>query len=110
MTIDPEIRAHYELGVELERLEHGGSRVEFARTKELLRRYLPAPPARVLDVGGGPGVYAAWLADTGYDARLVDAVPLHVEQARARAGRRFIAAEGDARERDADDESFDAVL
>ncbi|HLH73563.1 MAG TPA: class I SAM-dependent methyltransferase, partial [Chloroflexota bacterium] len=39
------------------------------------------PPATILDVGGGPGVYACWLASEGYEVHLVDAVPLHVEQA-----------------------------
>lgn len=34
--------------------------------EELLERFLPPPPARVLDVGGGPGAYAAWLAGSGY--------------------------------------------
>ncbi len=38
-------------------------RLEFDRTRELLRARLPAPPARVLDVGGGTGVHAAWLRD-----------------------------------------------
>lgn len=37
----------------------------------------------VLDVGGGPGVYACWLARPGYTVHLIDAMPLHVEQARA---------------------------
>ncbi|HYY04287.1 MAG TPA: class I SAM-dependent methyltransferase [Gaiellaceae bacterium] len=110
MTIDPEIRAHYELGVELKRLEQGGSLVEFLRTKELLSRYLPDPPARVLDVGGGPGAYAVWLADAGYDVRLVDAVPLHVAQAREQSAGRFTAVEGDARELTERDETYDAVL
>src|SRR5919204_280968 len=94
MTIDPEIRAHYELGVELDRLARGASRIEFVRTKELLRRFLPPAPARVLDVGGGPGVYAEWLADDGYEVRLVDAVSLHVEDAGARAAGRFTAVQG----------------
>lgn len=110
MTIDPEIRAHYELGVELDRLERGASRIEFVRTKELLRRFLPPAPARVLDVGGGPGVYAEWLADDGYEVRLVDAVSLHVEHAGARAAGRFTAVQGDARELDERDETYDAVL
>jgi hypothetical protein len=34
---------------------------------------------------GGPGAYATWLADLGYDVHLVDPVPLHVEQAAAAA-------------------------
>jgi len=57
--------------------------LEFARTQEILRRELPAPPAVVLDVGGGPGAYALWLAREGYEVHLVDPVPLHLEQARA---------------------------
>src|SRR5205807_874579 len=67
-------------------------------------------PARVLDVGGGPGAYAEWLADVGYDVKLVDALPLHVEQARHRAAGRFIAEEGDARSLPEKDDSYDVVL
>jgi SAM-dependent methyltransferase len=109
-VIDDEIRAHYELGVERDRLALGYSRIEFARTKELLARRLPPPPARVLDVGGGPGAYAAWLADAGYEVRLVDPVPLHLEQARRRAQGRFEVAEGDARRLEDADGSYDVVL
>jgi ubiquinone/menaquinone biosynthesis C-methylase UbiE len=70
----------------------------------------------VLDVGGGPGTYASWLAAAGYRVHLVDPVPLHVEQARetAATGRGsapgFTAAEGDARHLDEEDASQDAVL
>ena len=110
MTLDPEILAHYELGVERGRVDQGYSRIEFARTKELLERYLPPPHARVLDVGGGPGVYADWLAPRGYDVSLVDPVLLHVEQALKLAGGRFGARPGDARQLDEEDETFDAVL
>jgi len=109
-TMDPEIRAYYESGVEHERLTSGSSRIEYERTKELLERHLPPAPARVLDVGGGPGAYAEWLADAGYDVRLVDASPLHVRQALERADGRFTAVEGDARELADADASYDAVL
>ncbi len=34
----------------------------------------------ILDVGGGPGVYACWLAKQGYEVHLVDATPLHEER------------------------------
>jgi 2-polyprenyl-3-methyl-5-hydroxy-6-metoxy-1,4-benzoquinol methylase len=50
----------------------------------LWERFLPSSPARVLDVGGGAGVYASWLTELGYQVHLVDPVPVHVEQARAR--------------------------
>src|SRR5215203_1900883 len=79
----------------------------------LLRRHLPPVPARVLDVGGGPGAYARWLADLGYDVYLVDPVPLHVEQATAAASARsqpFTVAQGDARALAEEARSFDAVL
>ncbi len=48
----------------------------------MMRRFLPAPPATILDVGGGTGVHACWLAGLGYTVHLVDIVPLHVEMAR----------------------------
>ena len=51
--------------------------------RELIARHLPAVPAVVYDVGGGPGGYACWLAKQGYEVHLVDPVPLHVEQASA---------------------------
>ena len=81
--LDAEILAHYQEGVERDRLLHGGAgHLEYLRTRELLARYLPPAPATVLDVGGGAGVYALPLAREGYSVHLIDAVPLHVEQAR----------------------------
>lgn len=107
------IREHYATGYEQGRLAEGSSRIEFARTKELLRRFLPSAPSVILDVGGGPGAYAAWLADEGYKVHLVDPLPLHVEQATAVAQGRdpsFTAALGDARSLTQEDSSCDAVL
>lgn len=107
------ILRHYGTGYELERLSQGTSRIEFARTKELLGRFLPSPPAAVLDIGGGPGAYATWLADLGYRVHLIDAVPLHVDQA-AQAGERarhpFTVEVGDARQLQQPDAAFDAAL
>ena len=108
--MDELARRHYEGGVEFGRLfdETGQPRLELVRTLELLERFMPPAPADVLDVGGGPGVYAAALTDRGYRVRLVDAMAEHVEQAR-RDGR-FEADVGDARQLDAADELYDAVL
>ena len=108
--MDELARRHYEGGIEFGRLldETGQPRLELVRTLELLERYLPPAPADVLDVGGGPGVYAAALTDRGYRVRLVDALAEHVEHAR-RDGR-FEADVGDARQLDAADERYDAVL
>lgn len=83
--MDEEILAYYEHGLERDRLASGVRRVESMRVLELLERCLPQPPARVLDVGGGAGVYAIPLAVAGYDVHLIDPVPLHVEQAAAAA-------------------------
>lgn len=99
---------HYGDGVERDRLVTDGDSLELVRTLSLLQAALPAPPARILDVGGGPGVYAARFAAAGYDVRLLDVHPLHVEQAGAYGT--FEAAVGDARQLDYADEIVDAVL
>jgi ubiquinone/menaquinone biosynthesis C-methylase UbiE len=109
------IAAFYALGLERDRLLGGQGALEFARTKVLLERYLPAPPAVIADVGGGPGRYALWLAERGYRVHLVDPVSLHIEQAREAAATRpgvtFASAEvGDARALRLEDASADAVL
>jgi 2-polyprenyl-3-methyl-5-hydroxy-6-metoxy-1,4-benzoquinol methylase len=78
-----EIAAFYALGFERERLTAGVGALEFVRTQALLDRYLPDPPAKVADVGGGLGRYAYWLAERGYQVHLIDPVALHIEQARA---------------------------
>jgi SAM-dependent methyltransferase len=114
-VIDPAIESHYGTGYERSRLLPGGRpSLEFVRSMELLERLLPAPPARVLDVGGGPGAYAAPLARRGYRVHLVDLLPLHVQQAHQAAGSdpaaAFTAAVGDARELSEPGESQDAVV
>jgi ubiquinone/menaquinone biosynthesis C-methylase UbiE len=76
--------AHYAGGYEEGRLDSGPGQLERARTKEIVTRYLPSAPAEIVDIGGGPGVYSAWLAAQGYQVELLDLVPLHVEQARHR--------------------------
>jgi ubiquinone/menaquinone biosynthesis C-methylase UbiE len=93
-------------GQRLFRFRH--NRLELLRTRELLLRQLPSPPAGVLDVGGGTGVHAAWLAGRGYRGHLVDIVPGHV---RVAAERGLVTAEvGDARWLTQRDASVDAVL
>jgi ubiquinone/menaquinone biosynthesis C-methylase UbiE len=102
---------HYEREREEDRLIGGLAELELVRTQEILRRHLPPPPARVLDVGGGTGVHARWLLDDGYDVHLIDVTPRHVEHARDTfRGGRFRADVGDARQLDLPDAAFDAVL
>jgi ubiquinone/menaquinone biosynthesis C-methylase UbiE len=69
----------------------------------------------VADVGGGPGRYAVWLAERGYQVHLIDPVPLHIEQAAAAAKIRPMASlasaeAGDARALPLSDQSVDVVL
>lgn len=106
-ALDPEVGAYYDEGGEQSRLT-AQLAVEFARTGELLARFLPPPPARVLDVGGGAGVYAGPLAKEGYDVHLVDPVRLHVDQARAAGVAK--ASLGDARALAFADQTVHAVL
>jgi len=112
---DDEIAAYYARGLERDRLGDGPGALEFLRTQALLERHLPMSPAVVVDVGGGPGRYAVWLAKRGYQVHLVDPIPLHVEQARVaaaiRPGQALASAEvGDARALQLPDASADAVL
>lgn len=113
--LDPEIAAHYALGMEDARLRPGGRlRLEFIRTLELLERLLPPAPARVLDVGGGTAVYAVPLCERGYAVHLIDAMPMHVERAAEVARERGLAgltaAVGDARSLTDVGSGYDAVL
>jgi ubiquinone/menaquinone biosynthesis C-methylase UbiE len=63
------------------RLRKDDSAIELVRTQDIIIKNLPKPPARILDVGGGPGIYSSWLAQLGYKVQLVDIVLKHVEQA-----------------------------
>src|SRR5215468_9044778 len=75
------IAEHYSSGYEADRLNKQSGQLERERTRELLSRFLPSAPAVILDVGGGPGGHACWLAKQGYEVHLVDITPLHVEMA-----------------------------
>ncbi len=99
-------------GGEPDRLLSGRGRIEAARTKELVERHLPAGSLSVLDVGGGGGYYASWLAGLGHHVAMLDPVPLHIERARIAAGEppAFQAQVGHARELPFEDATFDAVL
>ena len=70
---------------EWERMER--HRTEFAVTLRAMEKYLPPPPARVLDCGGGPGRYAIELAKRGYRVTLFDLSPgnLQLAQEKVRA-------------------------
>jgi SAM-dependent methyltransferase len=105
--MEPDILTYYNRGREAGRL-NGVGRLEFVRTHELLARFLPHPPARVLDVGGAAGIHALPLVARGYDVTLLDPVPLHVDQARTAGVSSALL--GDARDLPFADASTDATL
>src|ERR1700739_3123863 len=114
-TSTQRIVRHYEEVDEASRLASGWFQLEQARTRELILRHLPPPPATIVDAGGGAGVYACWLATLGYQVHLIDPVAKHVEQAREASARQpdhpLASAEiGDARALLHVDQSADAVL
>lgn len=102
------VRAFYAEHDEDSRLEGREGWIEGQRVRRLLEPRLPIAPARVLDVGGGPGAHALWLQGLGHDVRLLDVVASHVATARERG---IDAALGDARDlADVADDSVDVVL
>lgn len=114
-SIPGEIIAFYDNYDEEGRLRTHTGRLEFERSKEILERYLPPPPAKIIDIGGGCGIYSCWLAARGYDVTLIDATPGHVEKARKASQLQpehpiTTIALGDARNLDCADGSFDSAL
>ena len=108
------VRAYYDDGVPYEwsRLEERCI-PEFHITKRYLERYIHAGD-RVLDMGGGPGRYALWLAERGCEVTLADLSPNNAAFAAEEAARRGLPLRtfcADARTPDMlADELFDHVL
>jgi len=94
------------------RLEIGLGPLEFERCKDLISRYLPKKGV-IADVGGGPGVYAEWLASMGHDVHLIEPVEKHIKQAnkRSKQGKKpFKAVLGEAQKLDLPDSFADVVI
>jgi ubiquinone/menaquinone biosynthesis C-methylase UbiE len=113
-AVPQEITRFYQEVAEEGRLTSGPGQLEFARTREVVLRYLPPAPATILDVGGAAGSYALWLAERGYQVHLIDAVPRHIEEAQrksAAAPKGICTVQlGDARALPFNDGSADGVL
>jgi ubiquinone/menaquinone biosynthesis C-methylase UbiE len=76
-----EVAGHYASGYEANRLHTAEGQLDRERSRELFKRFLPPAPVTILDVGGGPGGHACWLAKQGYEVHLIDISPLHVQLA-----------------------------
>lgn len=90
-------------------------RTEFAVTRLALLEYLPPAPAKILDDGGGPGRYAIFLTQRGYDVTLLDLAQANLNVALREAERAGVCLadvqHGNAlRLNGHADESYDAVL
>jgi ubiquinone/menaquinone biosynthesis C-methylase UbiE len=109
-----EIEAYYLQSRESERLLNEWGELERLRTQAIFGQYLPLAPAIIFDVGGGAGVYALPLATQGYQVHLIDAVDLHLEQAKRHAAESGVAlasiTSGDARHLEVPSGIADAVL
>jgi SAM-dependent methyltransferase len=84
-----------------------------------LLEHLPAPPAPVLDVGGGAGHQSFPLARAGYEVVLLDSSPAMLDKARQRLHRlpdevqrrvTFLEADGENADEAVDGRRFSAVL
>jgi SAM-dependent methyltransferase len=109
-----DVRAYYRSfdQREWERLDRAEGIIEFAVNTHFLQAHLP-PHGHVLDLGGGPGRYAAWLAERGYQVTLADLSPNLPELARRRLPPSLLEeiVEADARDLTRwPDDSFDATL
>ena len=114
MRIDPGGKQRYEHRAEDARLwQPGVGTLVRLRTWDILERMLP-PQGRVLDVGGGPGAHAAWLARRGYRVEMLDPIERHLELARARSAEQpdapFEVRRGVAAELNVEDGAVDAIV
>jgi S-adenosylmethionine-dependent methyltransferase len=75
-----------------------------------LMEHLPAPPAPVLDVGGGAGHQSFPLAQAGYDVTLLDSSPAMLDKARQRLQRLPAEAQQRVTFLDADGENADEAV
>jgi len=110
------VQQYYAEFGEQDRLNSGMGQLEFERSKRILRRFLPAPPAAIVDVGGGAGPYSFWLSELGYETHLIDCSERLVQLCRSRiranpqAPCPRSAEVGDARSLSRADASCDALL
>lgn len=115
MNITDTIQRLYDLQPQREWERMDRHRTEFAVTLRAMRDYLPPPPARILDCGGGPGRYSLELAQRGYRITLFDLSPECLRLAASKAQEAGVTLEAIEQGTATDlsrfpDNTFDAVL
>lgn len=111
--ISKEIEEFYNEVSEEERLSTGLGKLEFTRNKELIEKFISSAKATVIDVGGGTGKYAEWLAEKGHNVFLVDPVSKHINEAKKKADKlenSFGVRMGEARNLNLSDAFADMVI
>jgi ubiquinone/menaquinone biosynthesis C-methylase UbiE len=114
-TIDKDVLAAYNTGLEKNRLRTDLGLIEFERTKEIILENIPQKPSIIYDIGGGYGEYSWWLASLGHKVYLYDISEKNIEMANdlqgeyenAKLETKEIA---DARNINRPDNSADAIL
>lgn len=106
-----EIYEFYNDGAEIGRLERRLGKIEFYRSKEIMSRYIDGQNV-IYDVGGGIGMYAAWLAEQGNQVHLLELADTAVAYAREHFVQTygFTAETADARQLPREDATADVVL
>jgi 2-polyprenyl-3-methyl-5-hydroxy-6-metoxy-1,4-benzoquinol methylase len=77
--ISKELDNFYNKASEETRLEKGMGIFEFERIKELIKLHITKPKITIIDVGGGTGKYAEWLANKGHEVHLIEPVLKHIK-------------------------------
>ena len=100
--------------VESYRLDRDSSQLEKIRTQLIIEEFLNKAPLKILDVGGGAGVYSFWLKEKGHEVHLLDPSSVNLEHERKKAEEKGCQldaiVEGVAENLPYQDESFDVVL
>lgn len=111
--INKELEAFYNKASEETRLEKGMGIFEFERVKELIAIHVSKSNSIIIDVGGGTGKYAEWLAKKGHSVHLVEPVLKHTKLAEKRAKKLknpFSVALGEAKKLSFKDSCADLVI
>ncbi|RKQ42616.1 ubiquinone/menaquinone biosynthesis C-methylase UbiE [Roseivirga pacifica] len=86
--ISSNIDLFYTKASEETRLNKGMGIFEFERVKQLIQRHITEGRSlTIMDIGGGTGKYAEWLANNGHRVHLIEPVQKHLQIAQNRANK-----------------------